>query len=1391
MIKLVSLAVDGFKNLKIHNLEFPPEGNILVTGRNESGKSSLFEAIFFALTSKLLVKKAGGFIDAIAFDKNAAVVDLVFKKNGNFARIKKKIFKTAKGTSVEIEFWKKYETGKEIPESGNRKKLDTKIEEFLGFDDQILLNSSFVKQKGLEGFMDHSKQDRIKILNKLLNMEKISTIRDLYKKELKNKEKVEEYYEKLLGIEKNALKIDKINKSIEIENNISKSYEKNKDLLSKIESLRSEYDRLAEKSQETTNLIEVKSKEREKLEEIERDLEKYQKLMKKHESIKSKIQIESKGLENFHNTLNNQIKELEGHKSKINNLKQKEKRLEECKGLFGQSEENAQNYAMWKKKLDECRDIEQETKRLQIQVQAIEVSIDKNKQECNRLESDIRLQINEKIKEFESNVLKYHELEKDLEKKSEKFKDVTLRTGKYKDIETNINNLKFQLTEKEKDEILLVQKLEGYKKTQEKITNSLASLKMKEIELKELQEKLTSLKYDEDMSSKLKEVEMINNNKETNTLKLTQINNKLSKDREKLKPLKKIKEKSKGKNQKLGKGSQFFKILPISIILIVLGIILGIFNPLFLIFTAFGGLLTIILWVREKGPTKELSQYSEQYMVELEDRISENLILKDQIEEELKLFDNQEISLKNELSSYSITKSYDEIANKIELIKNKVIQTEEQIRSIKNVNIEGNISIKEVDISELEENNQNIKTEIESIKADILKSENQMKDMKSDSTVKEPLMFTKPDKIKDDIRKLENDLGNIEKSCKRICEGFGIPYELTEMKSLNLDHIANNDIKKIWGNLENIKSWSDWDNFYPNFGKYPLTQKQLGLLKSKYEISKEEKDTLKVKIDVTKENKNKLNKLREDLPEKYRINDQDFDKDFTSYTSDKAKLEKELKDLKVYISENRIEGLKNNKDACESKIKEIEALKTNAEKGIEGYNIQLKEIETSIPEQYQKSQEESMKELSDNFKQINSRITSLKTSEEANWNNYLKDVQDFIKKFGIKYDSPNRENVTQRLQELSIKYKEYSNDLMGKIKKIYPSFSKDSAEESLKTLINENHNKIGALKKDTNTYTDYVRVFESNKKTSKLLNQSKIDGKNLSKKYENALYDRKIHETAIKLLEEGQENIISKVLPRTEENLTKILPILTADRYKDAHITTDYQITVFDSQKGDYVERNLFSGGTNDQIALAIRLSFAMVTMPQNELNESFIFLDEPLGFFDDDRKNALIDFLTHGSIADQFDQRIVISNFLDIKKYFDFVIELENGLIINQYSTGTLDSKQIELLYETLEEKELVSIEHVKIDEEDGFYEETIKVNNVTDIHFGNVQISVPEVNIMISPKNLYNLKPRIGKDIQISFNHSILEEEDLYLDILVKYQENGLDVYKNQKISYVPQLK
>jgi len=49
MIKLVSLKLRNFKQYEIASLNFPDQGRILIKGRNEAGKSSIFEAIYFAL----------------------------------------------------------------------------------------------------------------------------------------------------------------------------------------------------------------------------------------------------------------------------------------------------------------------------------------------------------------------------------------------------------------------------------------------------------------------------------------------------------------------------------------------------------------------------------------------------------------------------------------------------------------------------------------------------------------------------------------------------------------------------------------------------------------------------------------------------------------------------------------------------------------------------------------------------------------------------------------------------------------------------------------------------------------------------------------------------------------------------------------------------------------------------------------------------------------------------------------------------------------------------------------------------------------------------------------------------------------------------------------------
>ncbi|HEY3415134.1 MAG TPA: SMC family ATPase [Armatimonadota bacterium] len=140
--------------------------------------------------------------------------------------------------------------------------------------------------------------------------------------------------------------------------------------------------------------------------------------------------------------------------------------------------------------------------------------------------------------------------------------------------------------------------------------------------------------------------------------------------------------------------------------------------------------------------------------------------------------------------------------------------------------------------------------------------------------------------------------------------------------------------------------------------------------------------------------------------------------------------------------------------------------------------------------------------------------------------------------------------------------------------------------------------------------------------------------------------DQAVREKAIAILRNARERIMGKVLPYTIEHMRRILPALTMERYHDAKLTPDYKIEVWDERASMWKSKNIFSGGTRDQFSLALRLAFAVATLPQERgAAPGFIFLDEPLSSFDAERSEALMYLLTKGEIAETFDQILVISH--------------------------------------------------------------------------------------------------------------------------------------------------
>ena len=259
-----------------------------------------------------------------------------------------------------------------------------------------------------------------------------------------------------------------------------------------------------------------------------------------------------------------------------------------------------------------------------------------------------------------------------------------------------------------------------------------------------------------------------------------------------------------------------------------------------------------------------------------------------------------------------------------------------------------------------------------------------------------------------------------------------------------------------------------------------------------------------------------------------------------------------------------------------------------------------------------------------------------------------------------------KENIEQILAQLDLPVPEELT--LEAIAVLEPEFINWSATD--RSELEEQHgNLIGIVR----SLGDEVRKLENK------LNVRHQDLEEESCQCEvEALQQRKaVCHKAKPILEGVRERMLSQVLPGTIAYMQLILPLLTAGRYHHAELDpTSYKIRVWDAhagERGEYVEKDFFSGGTQDQFSLALRLGFALAALPQ-ELGASprFIFLDEPLSAFDRQRTAALVQLLTEGEVAKRFDQIFVIAHDRTFETNpFPYYIRLEEGQIVEHNLNG------------------------------------------------------------------------------------------------------------------------
>jgi exonuclease SbcC len=211
----------------------------------------------------------------------------------------------------------------------------------------------------------------------------------------------------------------------------------------------------------------------------------------------------------------------------------------------------------------------------------------------------------------------------------------------------------------------------------------------------------------------------------------------------------------------------------------------------------------------------------------------------------------------------------------------------------------------------------------------------------------------------------------------------------------------------------------------------------------------------------------------------------------------------------------------------------------------------------------------------------------------------------------LQYGKEQHEVAKERVQELQGKYNNLDKEIQGKLGTIQ-QLSQD----------------LELLKPDYELYP----VLEQEVQTC----QSKI----------------KLLERVFLELSETSKELRNKVIPHARFIINQILPTLTDGRYSDFEITEDLKFKVHSNEAGGYKEREIFSGGTQDQFLIALRLAFTQSILDSRVMADKYsLLMDECISSSDDIRKQGIFEVLD--AMKKTFSQIFVIahediSNFVD-----------------------------------------------------------------------------------------------------------------------------------------------
>uniref|UniRef100_UPI0040476EE3 AAA family ATPase n=1 Tax=Aliarcobacter sp. TaxID=2321116 RepID=UPI0040476EE3 len=370
---LTNLKLENFKKYKHFEIAFE-SGLIGIIGKNGAGKSTIFEAILFALYGEL--KNKGD--KEVVRNSNASIKDVVsVELDFEFDNIEHKVIREFRGKTLSANA--KLYKNTELITTG-AKEVTASIINLTKMSKDAFMHTLFASQKELTSLSNSKPEDRKKMIRKLLGLEKIDFVeKELIEKSRELKREIGAFAEVLLSAEDISVKKEHI-----------VEYTNQSEILQKDISTRT----ILLDSSKTQELsikqeLELYTKTKEQKQNLHARCELLKNSIKSHQVNQDKLSNELNNL----NTKQTELRGLQSVKEEYISLHESIKEQEKLKehhirkeGLFLEQKELREQYTKAKDTISQLEFETKEYKEIVNKEKELEVKLDSIKQTLNQIE---------------------------------------------------------------------------------------------------------------------------------------------------------------------------------------------------------------------------------------------------------------------------------------------------------------------------------------------------------------------------------------------------------------------------------------------------------------------------------------------------------------------------------------------------------------------------------------------------------------------------------------------------------------------------------------------------------------------------------------------------------------------------------------------------------------------------------------------------------------------------------------------------------------------------------------------------------------------------------------------------------------------------------------------